>query len=146
MLQSLIKLKYQLLTEIPFICLAICSAQFTATVVSSPLGDGSDGFPVSSALNLSCVIMPTPTSDDTVEYAWIENCDAIPQCFVDGQTTVTVSTSRLRAEDSGSYQCQPTINGMVITSNEFTVRITGKYSYCIAIHTYTYIASILCSW
>ena len=102
--------------------------------MSSPLGDGSNGFPVSSALNLTCVITPAPASDATVIYQWIENCDAIPSCFVVGQTTATVTTARLKAEDSGSYQCRPTINGVSIFSiNEFTVRVTGK------INVYTYI-------
>lgn len=95
-------------------------------VVSSPTGDGSNGFPISTALNLTCVITPTPSSSDAVTYLWIENCDAVQKCFVDGQTTATVSTSRLKAEDSGLYQCRPTINGVVTFSNEFTVRVTGK--------------------
>lgn len=115
-------------------CSAIGNARFTATVVSSPSGDGSNGFPVSSALNLTCVISPAPASDATVTYQWIENCDAIPSCFVVGQTTATVSTAGLKAEDSGSYQCRPTINGASIFSmNEFTVRVTGKAN------VYTYI-------
>ena len=110
------------------------NAQFTATVVSSPSGDGSNGFPVSSALNLTCVISPAPASDAMVMYQWIENCDAIPPCFVVGQTTATVGTARLKAEDSGSYQCRPIINGVSIFSiNEFTVRVTGKAN------VYTYI-------
>ena len=106
---------------------AIGNAQYTATVVSSPSGDGSNGFPVSSALSLTCMITPPPAQDATVTYEWIENCDAIPPCFVNGQTTATVSTSRLKAEDSGSYQCRPIVNGVsIFSTNEFTVRVTGK--------------------
>jgi len=111
----------------------IGDAQFTATVVSSPLGDGSNGFPVSSALNLTCIITPTPSSSATVTYEWRENCEAISQCFVDGQTTEIVGTDRLKAQDSGTYQCQPTIDGVAIFSNEFTVRVTGKFQ-------------IMCTW
>ena len=94
--------------------------------MSNPPGDGSNGFPISSALNLTCMITPTPADDATITYEWIENCDAIPQCFVTGQTTATVSTSRLKAEDSGSYQCQATINNVAIFSDELIVRVTGK--------------------
>ena len=104
-------------------------------MVSSPSGDGSNGFPVSSALNLTCVISPAPASDATVMYQWIENCDAIPPCFVVGQTTGTVGTAGLKAEDSGSYQCRPTIDGVSkFSMNEFTVRVTGKanvYTYYV---------------
>ena len=110
---------------------AIGNAQFIATVVSSPLGDGSNRFPVSSALNLTCVITPAPAIDAMVTYQWIENCDAIPPCFVVGQTTATVGTARLKAEDSGSYQCRPTINGVsIFSNNELTVRVTGKVNIC----------------
>ena len=106
---------------------AIGNAQYTATVVSNPSGDGSNGFPVSSALSLTCMITPPPARDATVMYEWIENCNAIPRCFVNGQTTETVSTSRLKAEDSGSYQCRPTIDGVsIFSTNELTVRVTGK--------------------
>lgn len=108
-----------------FVHAAIGNAQFTVTVVSSPLGDGSNGFPVSSALNLTCMIMPTPSS--TATYEWMENCNAIPKCFPTGQTTKTVGTSRLKAEDSGSYRCLATINGVsVLSINELIVRVTGK--------------------
>ena len=110
---------------------AIGNAQFIVTVVSSPLGDGSNRFPVSSALNLTCVITPAPATNAMVMYQWIENCDAIPPCFVVGKTTATVGTARLKAEDSGSYQCRPTINGVsIFSNNELTVRVTGKANIC----------------
>ena len=102
------------------------NAQVTITVESSPMADGSNGFPVSSPLNLTCTITPTPSSDAVITYEWIENCDAIIPCFVSGQTTATVGTSRLEAEDSGSYQCRPTINSVPMFSNEFMLRVTGK--------------------
>ena len=97
--------------------------------MGSPPGDGSNGFSVSSALNLTCMITPTPSGDAVITYEWIENCDTVRPCFVSGQTTATVGTSRLKAEDSGSYQCRPTINSVPMFSNEFTVRVTGKKEY-----------------
>lgn len=109
-----------------FTSIATGNAQFTATVVSSPPGSGSNGYPISSALNLTCVIMPEPSSSDRVTHEWIANCDAIPPCFAAGEIEPTVSTNRLKAEDSGTYQCRPTINGVMIFSNEFTIRVTGK--------------------
>ena len=105
-------------------------AQTTARVVSSQTGDGSNGFLISTALNLTCVITPTPGENIPVTYEWVETCNSdggSPPCFGSGGlTTATIGTSRLQAADSGTYQCRPVVDGLMVFSTPFIVRVIGK--------------------
>jgi len=112
-------------------CSYICCpgrAQSTiATVVSSPAADGSSDFQVSSALNLTCVITPTPGDGVAVSYEWVADCEN-SICFGNnGQTTATIGTRRLGAADSGTYECRPVVDGVMVFSAQFTVRVIGEF-------------------
>ena len=97
-------------------------------MVSSPAGDGSNGFQISAPLHLTCVITPTPGDGASVSYEWVATCSGIPPCFGSGAlTTATIGTNRLQPEDSGTYRCRPVVNGIMITSAPFTVRVTGEF-------------------
>ena len=110
-------------------------SQFTATVVSSPIGKSVSGstntfdYPILSNVTLTCMVSPTPSS--SVTYQWnTAGCynnsiftPSNPECFPHGQTTQIVIGSFMNAEDAGTITCTVTISGSVYTSEPFTLRI-----------------------
>ena len=55
-----------------------------------------------------------------------------PQCFPHGQTTRSVTSNNLNAEDAGTIKCTPRINNALHTSEAFTLRISGEQLvYCV---------------
>jgi len=91
------------------------------------------------------MITPTPGENIPVTYEWIETCNSdggSPPCFGSGGlTTATIGTRRLQAADSGTYQCRPVVDGVMVFSSPFTVRVIGKF---YMIYTVIMSTAILC--
>ena len=115
----------------------------TVTIVSTPAGTPVSGstntfdYPILSSLNLRCMVDPPPSG--SVIYTWdttgcYVNNNGQRNCFPNGQSTQTVTENSLLAHDVGTITCSVSIdNGPLITSNSFTLRISGLccYSCCM---------------
>ena len=71
-----------------------------------------------------------PPSGNIITYSWnIEGCyltfNNERRCFPFNQTTQNVTGGELLAEDAGTITCTVTIDGIPITSSQFTLRISG---------------------
>jgi len=107
------------------------------SIVSDPAGTQVSGaantfdYPVFSSVTLTCMVNPTPSV--SVTYRWnTEGCYADIRkrrsCFPRHKTTQNVTKNDLLAVDAGTITCTATIlGGVEYTSNEFTLRISGKF-------------------
>ena len=92
-----------------------------------------------SSVTLTCDVSPSSSTVDS--YRWgTTGCYTNskftpgdnPQCFPHGQTTESVTSNDLYAEDAGTITCHATINGVEYDSEPFTLRISGeKLVYCV---------------
>ena len=115
------------------------SQQYTATIVSTPVGTPVSGstntfdYPILSSVTLTCMVTSSNGSTFTVtNYQWdTTGCFTnilhnTPTCFPTGQTTQSVTGNNLLAEDACTITCTATIGGEDYTSDEFTLRISGN--------------------
>ena len=78
----------------------------------------SNDYTAANPITLTCEVTSGAVGD--VTYQWSSTC--FGDCFVDGQTTATVSTSALRSADSGTHSC--TITDSVGNSQVASIDIT----------------------
>ena len=68
----------------------------------------------------------------SVYYEWIETCNrdgGSPPCFGSARlNTTTIGTSRLQPYENGTYKCRSFVDGLMVFSGPFTVRVTGKFA------------------
>ena len=80
--------------------------------------------------------MVDPQPSGSVVYTWdttgcYVNNNGQRNCFPNGQSTQTVTENSLLARDAGTITCSVSIdNGPMITSDSFTLRISGTYIHC----------------
>ena len=112
---------------------------YTATILSTPAGTPVSGstdtfdYPILSNVTLTCMVNPIPPAGAT--YRWITACFTNDRhtdqtCFPAGQTTQSVNTDSLLAEDAGSIACIVTISGNDYASDLFTLRVSGICPVC----------------
>ena len=117
---------------------------YTVNIVSTPADTPVSGstntfdYPILSNVTLTCMVDPSPPAGAT--YRWTTTCftndrhrDQI--CFPAGQTTQSVNTDSLLAEDAGGVACTVTISGVNYTSDLFTLRVSGMCPVCDVIIT-----------
>ena len=84
--------------------------------------------------------MVDPTPSSSVTYQWnTTGCYTNskftpdnPECFPHSQTTQSVTSDDLNAEDAGTITCTARINNVPYTSGPFTLRISGEQLvYCV---------------
>jgi len=106
------------------------------SIVSDPAGTRVSGaansfdYPILSSVTLTCMVNSTPSAP--VTYRWnTEGCYADirkrKNCFPLHKTTQKLTKHNLLAVDAGTITCTATILGVEYTSNEFTLRISGKF-------------------
>jgi len=75
------------------------------------------------------VVDPSPPAGTTYQWnttgCFTNNVHETPTCFPNNQTTQIVTGNNLLAEDAGTITCAVTIGGAQITSDLFTLRISG---------------------
>ena len=110
----------------------------TVTIVNDPAGTPVTGphntydYPILSSVTLTCMVDPSPSY--TIDYQWnttgcytnINHNDGVPSCFPYNQTTQNVTDNDLTAEDVGTITCSVTVDGVILHSEPFTLRISGK--------------------
>jgi len=113
--------------------------QFTVTIVGNPAGTPVGGstntfdYPILSSITLTCMVTSSDGSTPIVtDYKWntttrcfTNNAHNTPTCFPTNQTTQSVTSNNLLAEDAGTITCTATISGVDYTSGPFTLRISG---------------------
>ena len=114
---------------------------YTSTVMSTPAGipvSGSNNtfdYPILSSVTLTCMV--NISVPDGTTYRWTTSCYTNDRrdyrgddqtCFPAGQTTQSVNTDSLLAEDAGDIACTVTISGVNYTSDLFTLRVSGMCS------------------
>ena len=110
---------------------------YTATIMSTPAGTPVSGstnifdYPILSSVTLTCIVNPSPPVGAT--YRWTTSCFTnnrhdTQTCFPAGQTTQSVNTDSLLAEDAGSIACTVTISGDDYGSDLFTLRVSGMFT------------------
>lgn len=117
-----------------------------ARIESSPSGDPVTGssntfvYPILSTVTLSCITNPPPPQSFGVTYMWNTlqcytnyNYDnwAPENCFPYGRTTSAVIIEDARAEHAVTITCTVTYDGMSVTSDPFTLHISGAV--CVSI-------------
>ena len=120
-----------------FNSLIVCFSVVTVTIVSTPAGTPVSGstntfdYPILSSVTLTCMVDPSPPASAT--YQWntggcFTNDRQVTQlCFPVNQTTQSVNTTDVTAEDAGTVSCTATIGGVDFTSGPFTLRISGTH-------------------
>ena len=112
---------------------------YTATIMSTPAGTPVSGstntfdYPILSSVTLTCMVTPTPPVGAT--YRWSTGCFTNDRhrdqtCFPVGQTTQSVNTDSLLAEDAGVVACIVTISGVDYGSDLLTLRVSGMCTVC----------------
>ena len=118
------------------VIIGVDDQMYAVTIVSTPAGTPVSGstntfdYPILSSVTLTCMVDPSPPAGAT--YRWTTACFTndrhnIPTCFPAGETTPSVNTDSLLAEDAGSIACTVTISGVDYGSDLFTLRVSGKY-------------------
>ncbi len=80
------------------------SVSYTAGSFSVSVSSSSNDYLVASLVTLTCEVGAGAVGP--VTYLWTSTCSG--ECFIAGQTSATVSTSALKAADSGSHTCTVT--------------------------------------
>ena len=106
------------------------------SIIRSPAGIPVSGlhntiyYPILSNVTLTCLVMDE--IDTVTSYWWNTDCytnsaynDGNPSCFPHDKTTQNVTGTSLTAEDSGTISCVVNINGVNISSDPLTIRISG---------------------
>jgi len=118
--------------------LTAIDGETAVTIVSNPVGTrvteavNTFDYSILSSVTLACMVYPTPS--DPLTYLWnTEGCyfnnRNEQRCFPAGKTTQSVSEDDLLAKDAGTITCTATILGVEYTSDEFTLRISGMWTY-----------------
>ena len=101
-----------------------------STPAGTPVSGSNNTFdyPILSNVTLTCMVDPSPPAGAT--YRWSTSCFTnnrhdTQTCFPAGQTTQSVNTNSLLAEDAGSIACTVTISGTNYASDLFTLRVSG---------------------
>jgi len=130
------------------VCINIgIDAQFTAMIVSNPAGTPdviATDYPILSNVTLTCMVTSSEGATFTVDaYQWeTTGCftnvaHSTPTCFPISQTTQSVISNSLLAEDASVIRCTATISGVDYTSGPLTLRVSGK-------HLLTYVSICPC--
>ena len=116
------------------VCIGI-DGQYTVTIVSTPAGTSVSGstntfdYPILSNVTLTCMVDPSPSASATYQWntgsCFTNRRQNTQLCFPVGQTTRSVNTTDITAEDAGTVSCTATIGGVDYISEPFTLRISG---------------------